>query len=90
LIGRKRSASQSQSLQQIVAFNELHDQKLAITFGEVIHYPRKSRMIKIAEQFGFAFESLTLQLVLGERFFEGDDGADTFIDGLIDRAHPAM
>ena len=77
-------------LRQIIAGDELHHEKLSITFREMVADTRQCRMMQAREESGLAFKLLSQAFLGKQRLFQRDRGVETLIDGLVNRTHPAL
>ena len=87
---RERAAPSGEHLKEIHARNELHHQKLAVAFVEMIADPGQRLMMKPRQKARFALELFAKFLFNKKRFLQSDHGIKPLIDGLVHGAHPAL
>ena len=87
---RKRRITRIEHFEEIFARDELHYQKLSITFVEMIADAGQCLMMKPSQQPRFALELFAKPLVNKEGFLQRDHSIKPLIDGLVHGAHSAL
>src|SRR5262245_25703312 len=84
-------AAQIQEFSEVIARNELHDEKVAIQLAEKIHHLGQSLVTQVGEQRGFAFKGLArFAVTCGGGLFQRNDAVDALVHGFIDSTHAAV
>ena len=90
LIGRKGALLDCQHMGKIFAGDELHHQKLTLTFSEVIANTRQRGMVHARKQPCFSLKLLPQTLISKERLLQCHSGIKTFVNRLVNRAHSPL
>src|SRR5262245_30539595 len=88
LLNGKRPLSDAHQVSEVMTRDKLHDEKLAISFGEIVCDFWKRRMAKIGEQLRFALKRTQVALADDQGLFDGNDAIEGLIDRLIYRPNP--
>src|SRR5262245_28460003 len=77
-------------LLQVLTRDILHDQKLSVANGKIIHDYRQSRVPQPVEQSSFLRKSLAELIVTVKGLFQCHSTAEFSICRLVDRSHTAL
>src|SRR5205085_8482180 len=90
LIGRKRASFARHHLREIVARDELHHEKLAVTFREMVTDTRQRRMMQACEQTRLALELFSQALLGKQRLFQSHSRVEPLIDCFVNGTHTTL
>src|ERR1051325_5588666 len=90
LIHRKRTAFTIHHLRQVVAGDELHDEKLSVAFGKMVADARQCGMMQTSEEPRLALELFTQAFFRKERLFQRYRRVEALIDRLVNGAHASL
>src|SRR5688572_10037641 len=82
LIGGKRTSLTRHHLRQIVAGDKLHHEKLTVVFRKVVADAWQCGMVQTSKKPRLTLELFAQTLIGKQRFFQGNSGIETLIDGL--------
>jgi hypothetical protein len=89
LSARKWSRPIRDNLRQVIAGDELHHQKRAFVFGEVIADSWQRRMRKLCQQTRFLLELSAQATIDSKGLFKRNRHLKSFIDGFVHCSHAA-
>ena len=90
LIRRKRSALARHLLREIIARDELHDEKLTVALGKMVADSRKRGMMQPRQESCLTFKLLAQTFIGKQRLFQRHCRIESLIDGLVNCAHSAL
>ena len=90
LIRRKRTSFTSHHLREIIAWDKLHYEELAIAFRKMVAHARQRGMVQTCKKSRLTLELFAQAFVGKQCFLQRNGGIETLIDRLVDSTHTAL
>src|SRR6266508_1574448 len=87
----KGTAAQFEQLREIVARNELHNEKIGFVFTEVVNYLWQTRITQVRKESRFTLEGpFGLGVLRGKHFFQCNKAIRPLVQSFVDSAHATV